>query len=352
MPGEANHHLILTERGNESFLVQEVARSHPHATPRVMAPGLISIRAELQAEAPPCWVFSRQLVPHAEPCQAASVSQWTELVVDAVLTRIAEPSRWQMHVIPHYGTGAAGQNRCLLIGQGVRQALARKQRLRLRTFDLEPAGFTAEHSLLQLLLTCPDSGFLSVAPAPLPLAWRRVLWPFPKGEVPVAVDKKAPSRAFAKLLEAEQRLGLRIQEGQRCVDLGAAPGSWSYLALGRGAEVVAVDRAPLRTDLMEHPRLSFRPGDAFAFTPDKPVDWLLCDVIAAPERTIELILRWLRGRWARRFIVTVKFRGTEEYALLERLKHALPGYCDDFHLGHLCANKNEVCVFGRARPGG
>jgi 23S rRNA (cytidine2498-2'-O)-methyltransferase len=92
------------------------------------------------------------------------------------------------------------------------------------------------------------------------------------------------------------------------VDLGAAPGSWTYLALNRGAHVTAVDRSPLRQDLMNHPRLRFMRGDAFQFKPPLPVDWLLCDVVAAPERSAELLLRWLRNRWCRHFVVTLKLK--------------------------------------------
>jgi hypothetical protein len=55
---------------------------------------------------------------------------------------------------------------------------------------------------------------------------------------------------------------------------------------------------------MRHPHLVFHQGNAFTFQPDQPVDWLLCDVIAAPSRSIELLMKWVRQRWARRFVVT------------------------------------------------
>ena len=41
-------------------------------------------------------------------------------------------------------------------------------------------------------------------------------------------------------------------------------------------------------------------GDAFKFVPEAPVDWLLCDVIAAPERSVALVLDWVRQRRCRR----------------------------------------------------
>jgi 23S rRNA (cytidine2498-2'-O)-methyltransferase len=165
----------------------------------------------------------------------------------------------------------------------------------------------------------------------------------------VAVDKSAPSRAFSKLVEAEQRLGLQIRAGETCVDLGASPGSWSYVAVHRGARVTSIDRSELREDLMAHPRLKFIKGDAFKFRPDAQVDWLICDIIAAPQRSIELLLEWLRAGLAKRFIVSIKFMGSDEYPRIDELKSALPELCEDFYLARLCANKNEVCAFGIAR---
>jgi 23S rRNA (cytidine2498-2'-O)-methyltransferase len=99
---------------------------------------------------------------------------------------------------------------------------------------------------------------------------------------------------------------------------------------------------------MRHPKLHFHQGDAFKFTPEQTVDWLICDIIAAPQRSIDLLLEWLRDHRMRRFIVTIKFKGADEYALLDQLKHEVPPLCSDFRLTRLCANKNEVSAFGSA----
>jgi 23S rRNA (cytidine2498-2'-O)-methyltransferase len=254
-----------------------------------------------------------------------------------------------LHIVPVYGQGNAGQHRCELITAAFRERLQKKRRALLRTLVEKDFAFDVSTSLVQLYLLAPDRGVLSVAVAPLPLEARRNVWPFARGELPVAVDKAAPSRAFAKVIEAEQRLGLRIAKGETCVDLGASPGSWSYVAVHRGAHVTSIDRSPLRDDLMRHPRLTFQQGDAFKFKPTAPVDWLLCDVIAAPERNIGLLLDWLRGGHARRFIVSIKFKGDSEYPLLDPLKAELPALCREFYLTRLCANKNEVCAFGVAK---
>nr|WP_249681056.1 RlmE family RNA methyltransferase [Roseococcus pinisoli] len=55
------------------------------------------------------------------------------------------------------------------------------------------------------------------------------------------------SRAAFKLLELDERFKL-LKPGQRVVDLGAAPGGWTQVAmrtLGDGGEVVALDLLPM-----------------------------------------------------------------------------------------------------------
>jgi 23S rRNA (cytidine2498-2'-O)-methyltransferase len=109
-----------------------------------------------------------------------------------------------------------------------------------------------------------------------------------------------------------------------------------------------VDRSTLREDLMGNKQVEFVPGDAFRFEPKQSVDWLLCDVLAAPERTAELLLLWLQRGWCRQFVVTLKLKDTPAVDLLARLKRELPPLTSELFLTRLCANKKEVCAFGRS----
>lgn len=324
----------------------------------------------------PPLVFLRQFLPHAQPVTAESIRGWATVVVDAVAGVLADDQPWALHVEPHYGVRdvgrigarawhratsrdhavaepaapgpdpAAGRNRCRLIREAVVELLQKRRRHLLRQLRREAAPFTERDALVQLLLTTPGTGLLSVTAAPLPFDQRLWLSPFPKGEIEPASDKAAPSRAFAKLVEAELRSGWRIQPGETCVDLGASPGSWTYTAVQRGATVTAVDRSRLREDLMHHERVRFESGDAFRYQPPQTVDWLLCDVIAAPERNAALLLEWLRRKWCRRFVVTLKLKDDPGDQSLAQLKAALPGLASHWRLTRLSANKKEVCAIG------
>jgi 23S rRNA (cytidine2498-2'-O)-methyltransferase len=297
-------------------------------------------------------VFLRQYLPRLEPVKFGSVRLWANAIFERLVQQCPEDQPWRLQISPRYQTlqsTHAGENRCRLIAEALDEQLGklRRRSRKLRQDSTEP--FTPAESLIQVVLTDPESGWISISAAPEPSRRRHHILPFPQGEIPVASDKAAPSRAFAKLIEAEHRMGRYLRSNESCVDLGACPGSWSYVALARGAWVTAVDRSPVREDLLRHPRLQFLQGDAFTFVPDRPVDWLICDVIATPERSIQLALEWARNRRCRQLIVTIKFKGHDQYDSLDRLKHELPPLMTDFGVARLCANKNEACVFGRVR---
>ncbi len=342
--------LFLSAEDSDPFLLAELQRADPSCHPRLLSPGLLSADVSLTSNPHPTLAFARQWLPQAQPVHASSINAWADLLAAALAANLPETQPWHLHLFPHFATPNAGHNRCTLIREALRQRLLRKRRHLLRRCLPAPAPFTPDASLVQALLTSPEHGWLSIAPAPQPHSHRSLLSPFPAGHVPIASDKSAPCRAFAKLVEAEQRLGRPIAPGETCVDLGASPGSWTYVALQRDAHVIAVDRAPLRPDLMSHPRLHFHQGDAFSFVPSRPVDWLLCDVIAAPTRTLQLLHTWIQSRWTRRFVVTIKFKGAADYPLLDSLKTSLPDACHEFRLARLTANRNEACAFGELAP--
>lgn len=332
-------HAFLPAEGCAEFLADELKRSGAQVQPQ----GHHDFVAADALPQPPLLAFARQTLPDAREVLGASINGWADAIIEAMLTTLGDDDPWQLHLWPQYGEGRAGHHRCELIHTAFTERLKKRRRVRLKH---EQSTLTASTALVQAALTAPDAGFVSVTTAARRHELRAIVSDVIAGEIPHAEDKAAPSRAFAKVIEAELRLGQKIERGQTCVDLGAAPGSWTYVAIQRGASAIAVDRSELREDLMRSPRLHFHQGDAFKFKPEQTLDWLICDIIAAPQRSIDLLLEWLSEQRMRRFIVTIKFKGTDEYHLLDQLKHEAPPLCSDFRLTRLCANKNEVTAFG------
>lgn len=361
--------LFRSAEADDTGLIAELGRSGRVA--QAVQPGLVGVEEEAGLARLP--VLAWQGMPGVESCIAPSINAWARLLMERLAPLSGSP--WRLHLRPHYGVRApermgarawhtarheagrsrteaevsagAGEHRCTFIEKALQELLKQKGRQLLKGWVQSKQPFAPDEALVQLCLVSPEQGWLSVAPAPLPHSLR--LSPFIGGEFPVAVDKAAPSRAFAKLVEALARVGRSPAAGEHVVDLGASPGGWSYVALQHGARVTAVDRSPLREDLMRHPAVTFVKGDAFQYHPVTTVDWLICDVIAAPSRTAALLLDWLRRGEARHFVVTLKLRGDEDPALLDGLRRSLSALGVDWNMTHLCANKGEVCVYGQAK---
>lgn len=91
--------------------------------------------------------------------------------------------------------------------------------------------------------------------------------PFVNG-APEFVENRTdpPSRAYLKLWEACTRLGRWPAAGERCYDLGATPGGWTWALASLGAQVTAFDRAPLAPSVEAMPGVSFQQASAFGWT--------------------------------------------------------------------------------------
>ncbi|HEY6982242.1 SAM-dependent methyltransferase [Reyranella sp.] len=163
--------------------------------------------------------------------------------------------------------------------------------------------------------TVPLGSWTLLAPDRL-LAAARCSSAFPNGEVTFVEDRTGPpSRAYLKLWEALVRLRRWPQPGERCVDLGASPGGWTYVLARLGASVVAVDKAPLDPQIAAMPGVEWRGESAFALAPEAigPVDWLFSDVICYPARLLRLVERWRGSALARNFVCTIKFQGATDH---------------------------------------
>ncbi|MDW8314394.1 MAG: SAM-dependent methyltransferase [Rhodovarius sp.] len=169
--------------------------------------------------------------------------------------------------------------------------------------------------------------------------------PFPQGEARFVEDREGPpSRAYLKLWAGLTRLGAHPAPGELCLDLGAAPGGWSWALARLGAQVVAVDKAPLDPRVAALPGVSWRQESAFALAPE-PVDWLFSDVICYPPRLLALVRRWLDAGVVRRgLVVTIKFQGSTDHETAAAFA-AIPGGL----LFHSAQNRHEL-TFAWLRP--
>jgi 23S rRNA (cytidine2498-2'-O)-methyltransferase len=174
------------------------------------------------------------------------------------------------------------------------------------------------------------------------------------GQRRMADDPAAPSRSYLKLEEAYGILGREPQPGETVVDLGAAPGGWSFSAAKHGASVLALDNGPLKGGALGHPLIRHEEVDAFRYAPTqgKPFDWLLCDVVDDPDKVLGLLERWVAQRWCRRFVVNFKFGRTDPLPLLRKTIAAnapLAKACFPLRARHLFHDREEFTLVGELR---
>lgn len=190
--------------------------------------------------------------------------------------------------------------------------------------------------------------------------------PWPLGVPRLKLLREAPSRSALKLEEAwhlfipREEWATRLVAGKTAVDLGAAPGGWTWLMVRRGMRVEAVDNGPLAPIVGDDPLVTHQRADGFAFQPRRPVDWLVCDMVEKPARVTALMGRWLTSRWCRQAIFNLKLPMKSRYAEaqinLGRLSDELAaaGFTFDMRARQLYHDREEITVYVRVtgRVGG
>jgi len=167
--------------------------------------------------------------------------------------------------------------------------------------------------------------------------------PFPDGIFNVVEDKiHPPNRAYLKLWEALSVLGRYPEAGQTALDLGASPGGWTYVLASMGAQVTAIDKAPLDKKLAKLPNVEAKQLSAFSLQPRDvdPIDWWVCDIACYPEKLYGYLLPWIESGKVGQFIVTIKLQGKTDFDILKKFQ-AIPGG----RVMHLYQNKHEATFF-------
>lgn len=183
--------------------------------------------------------------------------------------------------------------------------------------------------------------------------------PWPLGVPRLKLMREAPSRSALKLEEAwhlfipREEWANRLGIGRTAVDLGAAPGGWTWQMIRRGMRVEAVDNGPLAPIVADDSLVTHHRADGFLFQPKRPVDWLVCDMVEKPARVTALVGRWLTRGWCRQAIFNLKLpmksRHIETRLNLGRLADELDaaGLAFELRARQLYHDREEVTVYVR-----
>ena len=177
------------------------------------------------------------------------------------------------------------------------------------------------------------------------------------GIVRQSMPPEAPSRSTMKLAEAIEVFMDRseqtrlLRQGMTAVDLGAAPGGWTWQLVKRGIRVTAVDNGPMKGVLANHPLVQHLKQDGFKYAPRKAVDWLVCDMVEKPSRVAELIGVWFAAGWCKHAIFNLKLPMKQRLIALDSALGGIRKRLDDEGINYrmtakqLYHDREEVTVF-------
>lgn len=284
---------------------------------RVLEPGLVqSVGAPTFDDATIDVTFARQGLPIAKVVEGED----TEVLLASVIEHASATPSFTLQVwAPDTDAGNRRMPACAALETRLLEALAARD----PSLAARHLGSDARSAGDGTLVSIVSRGDGSHAIGAVPM--REAVSPFHGGRARMRIEKDSPSRASRKVEEALAWLGIAPGPGEVCVDLGAAPGGWSWALLERRAKVIAVDPAELRPDVARHRGMRHEKKSAFTFEPDEPVDWLFCDMAWRPLEAAQLLAKWGRRRWARICVANLKLPMKQKHKIVEELRAIVHG---------------------------
>jgi 23S rRNA (cytidine2498-2'-O)-methyltransferase len=324
-PGEW---LFTTRPGAERDLLEELAFADDKSAPRPVADSLV---AAARRKGEPA--FARQGFPVQFMVEPAGLGA----AVFAALAATGKPQPWALDVwVPDSDEGNLLASRAQALAEA---AVVRDPWAAARVPDARAA--LADNGLYAQACLLPPGDRLAVGVVPA----RDASSLASGGRMRMHVPEAAPSRAAMKLAEAFQWLDRAPDPGDLCVDLGAAPGGWSWVLLERRARVIAVDPAFMARSLQKKRGLTHVRADAFTYEPDEPVDWLFSDMAWRPLESAALLAKWARRGWARLVIANIKLPMRKKAEMVVRVREILEdGGWRNLRVRQLYHDREEVTI--------
>jgi len=341
------HSLLLVCRPEFTESLIEEYRDKAAGSPamRSPAPGLVLV----ESSEPPLFVrcifeHQRLVSPQVEP--AEELKPVTDQAVRNILGTIAtERPLWTVHQLflnedETEDTSLSKRlegiwNTVLRLGRKISPDVEKRFRPPQR---LKPGGL-----VLQLLMT-RDGLWHSQQPV------ESMINRNPGGIVRMKWDSLAPSRSYLKMEEALDRIPVQPRAGEKVIDLGAAPGGWTYSFIKRGCDVIAVDHGPMKlpphqdgwgqVKHVQENGITYQPPSDWS-----DVDWLVGDMLIAPGVALGLLRRWIESGRARRLVCNIKLPQEKPYEAIKPVEHLMQSQkLYHYEIDQLYHDRREITV--------
>ena len=171
----------------------------------------------------------------------------------------------------------------------------------------------------------------------------------PGGAFYVRLPPHAVSRAYLKVNEAIRWSGLPIAKGDRCVEIGSAPGGACQALLDRGLIVTGIDPAEMEPSVLDHPNFTHirKRGADLKRREYTGFDWLLADSNVAPQHTLDTVEAIVTHERVnlRGLLLTLKMSDWKLAEQVPRYLETIAGWGYQYvQARQLAHNRMEVCV--------
>jgi len=293
----------------------------------------------------PSLVFCRDAWPIYQRLQELKPKDRLTPILTAVDDIVAETGLTQFGAVScEYAEGDAYHATSKFAGKFInplRQALRSSGQLTKKENDSLPS--------LRLFFKESASVLIGVDQARLRSRW-------PMGVARLKFPSSAPSRSTLKLEEAFiYFLGNdwreQLADHHTAVDLGAAPGGWTWQLVAQQMYVHAVDNGPMDARLMETALVDHVKEDGFVWKPKKRVNWVVCDMVEKPAKVARLMYEWLDGRHADAAIFNLKLPMKKRLHEWQEIKEQLQTRIEQEHPNavfkarHLYHDREEITVY-------
>jgi len=282
----------ICQPGSEGALKHEVARRHPALRFSFSRPGFVTFR--LPDDAPDereldfrcafarTWGFSLGKAAGAD-ARATARNVWMKLAP------LGAPAAQHLHVWQRERPLPGDDELDPASASPERAAGELIVRHRPDSAALVPLALNEDAQAGDTVLDC-----VIVEPLEWWLGWHRAGSPetrWPGGVPRLQAPAGMISRAYLKLVEALLWTELPIRAGDRCVELGSAPGGSCLALLERGCVVLGVDPAEMDPAVLAHPRFTHvrarvKDVERGAFAGCR---WLTADLNVAPNYTLDTV---------------------------------------------------------------
>lgn len=184
------------------------------------------------------------------------------------------------------------------------------------------------------------------------LGWHRAAAPetrWPGGVSPIVLPQRLVSRAYLKIVEALEWSQLPVTAGDRCIEIGSAPGGSCLALLERGLLVTGIDPAEMDAAVLAHPSFTHLRARAKDVKRNvfRDCRWLVMDANVAPNYTLDTLDELLAqpGVRPKGLVLTLKLTDSKLAEKLPAIAERIRGHgYRRVRMRQLAFNRQEVCA--------